>query len=392
MSTPLRVPRSPLWLILPAALTVAVLGHWIIDFGAEMWLKYHIDTDVYRQGAAALISGEPIYDQRYDVLGNSLPFTYPPLAALVFVPLTFVALPIAGLILSLATLACLWWVAALALGHLGVRRPLVGACWVLPLLGLLEPVRETVAFGQINVLLMAMVVTDALYQPEKRRSTGVLAGLAAAWKLTPAVFILYFLVRRQYRAAAVMVGSAVVSTLLAAALTPRLSWQYFTQTLSETSRIGSPDYLTNQSILGAVARLTDPATAERVWPVAVIALLALGLAAAWRVRANPLATLSVVSLIGLLASPVSWSHHWVWIVIVAAACLQGSRLLAVAVVALGILAPHWLVGDQAWSWWQQVPGNAYVLAGIVVLVIACAAQKALGAGKTASISEDQVRA
>lgn len=379
MTSPLRIPRSPALLVIPVALTLVVLGYWIFDISDSLWLKYHIDTDVYREGAKAFVAGKPIYDLGYEVFGISLPFTYPPLAAVAFTPLTLVPVSVAGLILSLGTLASVWWVARLALEHLGVDRPAVMAVWALPVLSLLEPVRETVAFGQVNAILMAMVATDALYRSKDRLSTGVLAGIAASLKLTPAVFIVYFLVRRQYRAAAVMAGTAVASTLFAAALAPALSWQYFTDTLINTSRIGDPAYLTNQSIFGAVARISSPEVADQIWPVAVLFLLALAVAAAWRVRSNPLATLMVVSLIALLASPVSWSHHWVWIIVAVAACAQGSRWLAVAVLALGIVSPHWLVGEQPWTGWAQAAGNLYVFAGVALLVLACAVPRIFGA-------------
>lgn len=383
MNSTLRLPRSPVWLVVPVLLTALVIGAWIVDRDSPMGLQYHIDTDVYREGAAALLAGQPIYDLEYHVFGINLPFTYPPLAALVFTPFALVPLPVAGLILSLLSLVCLWWTATLVLSHLGADRPRVLALWLLPLLGLLEPVRETVAFGQINLVLLAMVATDALYRSGQRLSTGVLAGIAASLKLTPAVFVVYFLVRRQYRAAAVMVGSAVASTLLAAALTPRLSWQYFTDTLANTSRIGDPDYLTNQSVFGLLARVAGPATADRLWPVAVLALLTLALCAAWRVRTNALSTLAVVSLIALLASPVSWSHHWVWVVVLAAACWQGSRWLGAAVFAAGVIAPHWLMGGQPWSWWEQLLGNTYVLGGVALLVLAVAAPGRWGAASGA---------
>lgn len=379
MNSILRPPQSPVWLVVPALLTAAVLGYWIVDVRSAMWLEYHIDTDVYRKGAQALLDGQPIYDLDYAVFGINLPFTYPPLAALAFTPFTVVPLPIAGLLLSLISLGCLWWVASLVLTHLGADRPRILALWVLPALGLFEPVRETVSFGQINLVLMAMVATDALYRSKDRLSTGVLAGIAASLKLTPAVFIVYFLVRRQYRAAAVMVGSAVASTLLAAALTPRLSWQYFTDTLVNTSRIGDPDYLTNQSIFGVLCRIVGPDTADRVWPVSVVALLVLSVAAAWRVRSNALSTLAVVSLIALLASPISWSHHWVWIAVLAAACFQVSRWFGAGVFFVGVLGPHWLMGSQPWSWWEQVLGNSYVLGGVVLLVLAVARPALWGA-------------
>src|SRR5581483_12201814 len=68
-------------------------------------------------------------------------------------------------------------------------------CLALPLVTWLQPVRETLTFGQINLVLALLVLADLLVlAPRGSRLTGVGIGLAAAIKLTPAVFILYLLV------------------------------------------------------------------------------------------------------------------------------------------------------------------------------------------------------
>src|SRR6185369_14582877 len=72
----------------------------------------------------------------------------------------------------------------------------------------LEPVRANFDFGQINVVLMTLVLADTV----PRRTPwprGLLLGLAIALKLTPAVFLLYFALRRDGRAALVSVASFV---------------------------------------------------------------------------------------------------------------------------------------------------------------------------------------
>lgn len=371
-----RIFASPAWCALPAALALLLLSPWIVELsdGSIRW-AYHLDADVYREGARALWRGEDIYAGRFEVEDTALPFTYPPFAAFLFTPLALVPGPLAGLLMTAVSVLCLWWVMALV-----VRSYLVAA-WLLPVAALLEPVRDTISFGQINLVLMALVATDAL-RNKGRVPAGALAGLAAAIKLTPAVFIVFFLVRRDFRAAGTMVLSAVVATLAAAALRPEMSWRYWLDTLSNTGRIGDPEYSTNQSLAGALARLTDPASADRLWLLGAGALLMLLVLAAWRVRHSAVATLAVTSLIALLVSPVSWSHHWVWLVVLVLAfgptAVQGSglaRWLGGALLLVAIVPPHRLLpmgngAETEWPWWAQVVGNAYVLGALAVLAVA----------------------
>lgn len=356
-------------LAVSAALTLILLGPWIFGFATSgEVLAYHLDTDVYRQGAWALREDSGLYRQLFDVRDNRLPFTYPPLAALLFVPLTWVPLPVAGLIMTLVSLAALVLTVVVVLRALRLSR--TWALGIVPLAAAFEPVRDTISFGQVNLVLMALVTVDALGR--RRLSTGALAGLAAAIKLTPAVFIVYFLLRRDFRSAGVMVASASATTLATAAVLPQTSWEYFTDVLLNTSRIGSPWYSKNQSLAGALARFLDPETADAYWLVGVVAILAVGILAGWRVRRNRTLLLGVVALISMLCSPVSWSHHWVWLIVVALAFVPAAlkswsaRLIVTAITVLAIIPPHlFLRHDDAieleWTLPEHLLGNSFVL-------------------------------
>ena len=143
----------------------------------------------------------------------------------------------------------------------------------------------------------------------------MLLGVAIALKLTPAVFLLYFVLRRDGRAVLVTAASVVVATLAGFALAWRDSLEYWTDTVRNTDRIGTATLNTNQNIAGALARL-DLGSGPRfaLWTLACFAVLAVTVWAARRaLRAGePVLALICVAMFGLVVSPVSWSHHWVW--------------------------------------------------------------------------------
>jgi alpha-1,2-mannosyltransferase len=188
----------------------------------------------------------------------------------------------------------------------------------LPLVTVLEPVRETITFGQINLILAAFVLADLLVlAPRGSRLTGIGIGLAAAIKLTPAIFILYLLLSRRYRAAAVATGTAAAATLLAFVHRPGDSWAYWTHVLWQSSGIGNVGLVPNQSLLGALSRIAHPHAASRLlWLVLALAALVFGM---WRATAaaragDEVAGLTLTGVTGALISPVSWQHHLYWFI------------------------------------------------------------------------------
>lgn len=371
-----------LTVVLAVAASVAALLPWLIDAGPA--LRYAIDIDVYRAGARAFLEGDNLYTRSYEVGGITLPFTYPPLAAILFIPVALVPYPVALVGWTLASAVLLWWCLVIVLRHAvpAVNHRVI-ATWILPLALLAEPVRETLGFGQINIILMALVLADTLTRrPWLPR--GVLIGLAAAIKLTPAVFILVFLVRRQWRDAAVTFLSGVGFTLAAALVSWRNSWTYWLDTLTDTGRIGGEAYASNQSIRGVLARLAEPGEqADRLlWLVLVIGALGLIIVAMLRAQ-TMLATVLLASTAALLCSPVSWSHHWVWLIPVAVTLLLGPGRILGAVVLLAVFtSPHWLLpnnhgAEHAWPWWAQLVGSSYLLVTLAVVVAAIVSPRVL---------------
>jgi alpha-1,2-mannosyltransferase len=200
----------------------------------------------------------------------------------------------------------------------------------------------------------------------------VLIGVAAAIKLTPAVFVLYFLVRRQYREAAVAVAAFVGLAVLGFVLAPRDSAEYWFGVLFDPDRIGGATYAYNQCFQAFLSRvMVEGPVRSLLWLGLVAVTGVLAAVAARRARAagdDVLALLAIASW-GLLASPVSWSHHWVWVV--PAALYLGyhrHKLMLLATIPF-LFGPHTLLDPEGrnWSWPEQVFGAGYVVLGLAFL-------------------------
>lgn len=360
--------------------------------------RYAIDVDVYREGARALLAGQNLYTQDYQVGGVSLPFTYPPLAAMLFTPLAVLPYRVGMIGLLALTTFLMWWCLTIVLRRLGLPR--VTAVWLLPFALLAEPAWETLGFGQVNVILMAMVIADTLTR-SPRLPRGVLIGLAAAIKLTPAVFVLVYLVRRDWRASVTTVASGIGFTLLAAVLSPANSLTYWRDTLTDTGRIGGESYSSNQSVRGVLARLAEPGeeASTRVWFLLVLLTVGLIVLAMHRVHTLEQAPgpetglVLLASMVALLASPVSWSHHWVWlvptIIVLAASRRPVATVLAGLTTAAVAVAPHWRLPhndgvEQLWPWWGHLVGNSYVLLALAVVVTTIVTPQILAASSPKS--------
>jgi alpha-1,2-mannosyltransferase len=326
----------------------------------------------------------------YDFLkpGTRYGFTYPPFAALLMAPMAYVSLPVAVALTTAATVVTtavvLWWLVDPVSRR--ERWPRWFAFGVaLCLVAAFEPMRETVTFGQINMLLLGVVAADLLWLVARgHRWAGVGVGLATAVKLTPGIFLVYLLVTRRWRAAATASGAAAVVTLLAAAVAPDASREFWTTALWNTDRVGDLFYVSNQSLQGVVARLSPAHPSTALWLGLVAAALAVWV---WRVRTavaagDEAAGLALTAVVGCLVSPVTWVHHLVWLipalllladsaVCAPAASARRRRLSAVTVLLYVVLS-----SGLVWRWDPEQFGgvdgflgsNAYVWAGIVLLL------------------------
>ncbi|MFF3937044.1 glycosyltransferase 87 family protein [Streptomyces phaeofaciens] len=292
--------------------------------------------------------GGHVYD--YRVPGTPYGFTYPPFAAVAMLPMALVGprtAIVAALLLNLAALAVVVGVLA---GPALRRHGWYGAALAACVLALFEPLRDTFSFGQVNLLLLALVLLDRrlLTSGRGRRWAGVGIGLAAAVKLTPALFIGLLLVAGYRRAAAVAGGVAAAATALAALIAPDASRFYWTEAMWDTTRVGRLDYVSNQSLQGVLARLGVESRA--VWALLVVVVLCVW---ARRVRravaaADPTAAFALTGLTACLVSPVTWVHHLVWLLPSFAVLIRaGHPRVAGALYAVLCTSVVWLWFDDA---------------------------------------------
>ncbi|MQY28467.1 Polyprenol-phosphate-mannose-dependent alpha-(1-2)-phosphatidylinositol mannoside mannosyltransferase [Nocardia sp. RB56] len=392
-----RFPRI-VWAL--PALLAAICVWWLLHPSGPLTpiKREYIDLQVYRLGVQAMWHGADMYGSLpKTTMGISLPFIYPPFAALALSPFAMLpwhAAATAFFVVTVLALAVTLYLAARRIWSGGVELALLVTACALPLALLLEPIHSTLDFGQVNLLLMVLVAIDCLAggasaeDPSARSKwpRGVLVGLAAAIKLTPAAFVLYFLVRRDYRAAATAAITGAVATALAYAVLPRESTRYWFGGMGNVSGLSGSAFRTNQSIQGVLSRFQVPRPEfTALWLLLSLVLLALVVPAMRRAADNPPLVLAFNAVFTLLASPISWSHHWVWI---APALLAGvgaaSRaplrqalvwyaiMLATAVVF--VIGPqNWEPGEEnrelSWTPWQHFIGDTYVWLSVVLLVL-----------------------
>ena len=387
------------WVFRAVAMAAVGVGAFLLLYGVpgleEFWMAkrganvYRTDLDVYRLGGQVLLQGGDLYGRLPDIeLGANLPFTYPPIAAILFAPLAMMPLKVASALFTVVSIVAFgvatWLVGREVSGLRGARAAWFGVALTGAFMWI-GPMRETIWFGQINNVLMCLVVVDLLAL-RGRKWQGSLIGLAMAIKLTPAVFLAYFLMRKDWRALIVGIVSALVYTAIGFAVTWRDSVNYWTDALLSADRVGNLAYLANQSINGLIRRLIlDDRTASLVW-FASCAVIGLGLLwLLWRLFKVGLdaAAMVTMALYALLASPVSWSHHWVWCVpaILVLAFLWRTRgpvvgWIGAAVAALGLWVFYSRIiweqpivdsGVVEWNGTQQILGNAQTLWAFLAL-------------------------
>ncbi|WP_407675800.1 glycosyltransferase 87 family protein [Prauserella endophytica] len=388
-------PRSMALLVaLPVLAVVAGIVGWLLDW------RLGVDSAVYRAGAVTLLNGDPLYEG--NTLGPEpwwalLPFTYPPTAALLFVPLAVLPVQVAWGVVAAVSFLAMALVIRVAIGALPrpsgelprwaspARTTLIFAIVFFAL----EPVWRTIFLGQINLILMALVVLDVLVISARgSRWGGVLVGVAAAVKLTPLIFIphLLFTGRKMDALRALLTFFGLQALMFA--LIPNDAWRFWTHTVSDQGRIGPMHWAGNQSLNGLVNRLSDLAPWSSTVALAIGAALAP--AAIWLMlrfhrRGRPLEALLVTAFYALLVSPVSWSHHWVWavplIVLLVSRLPQttpataGKRWLAAGAVIVVFVSCVLLVLPNGrnlelhWAFWQYVLGSAYILMPIVLTAV-----------------------
>jgi alpha-1,2-mannosyltransferase len=323
-----QTARLAVELVPPFVAAVLILPY-VIAYGKPWpWQPSTIDLQVYVYAVKDMLAGNDIFLTTTPFW--NLYFIYPPIAAVLMTPLAFGPYVMWQLIWT----AGLIWAQQSVLRRCGVPRG-----WKLGLIGIavvlaVEPIRTTLGYGQVNTMLMAFVVADLLPDAPVRNGSdgerrwipqGVLSGLAAAIKLTPALFVVFMFVIGKRRAVITAVISFVAFTAIGAIFLFSETVQFWTGLSGGDTRTASPLYAGNQSLLGVFYRLGDSSRTTTLLGLAIagiVALLGALVGAHWWRAGEKVFAVALVGLCTNLASPLSWTHHYVWILPMAVAVLR----------------------------------------------------------------------
>ncbi|MFE9575454.1 glycosyltransferase 87 family protein [Nocardia sp. NPDC006044] len=316
---PPRTIAPAVWWTIVLAGVVAGACYLVQVFEHRQIMMHLIDLSVYQIAGDRVSHHVSVYDS--PLLGNTRgvwEFVYTPFAALLFVPLRWLHGDLytwVGGLGNFVMLAASCWVALSMLGYRRDRRLTIAAVAIAGLLMWCEPIRMTMAFGQVNILLLLIVIVD-MALPDTSRWKGALTGIAAGIKLTPAFFVLYLLVTRRYRAAATAAGAFVATMVVGFAVLPKDSLTFWGGAFLDPQRVGVPGNLSNESLRGLIARRVGVEGANQLlWLVgaAAMAALCLYLARRFSQTGRELAAVVCVGVTMTAVSPFSWVHHWVWL-------------------------------------------------------------------------------
>jgi alpha-1,2-mannosyltransferase len=374
-----RLARAAVEFLPPLAVALLILPY-IIQYGKLLpWHPSTIDLQVYVYAVKDMLAGKDIFATTIPIW--SLYFIYPPIAAILMTPLAFGPYVFWQVIWT----AGLVWAQQSVLKRCGAPRG-----WKLGLLGIavvlaVEPIRTTLGYGQVNTMLMALVVADLLPDPPEHRRRipqGILIGLAAAIKLTPALFVIFMFLIGKRRAAITAVIGFAVFTGIGAILLFRETVVFFSGLSGGDTRTASPLYAGNQSLLGVFFRLGDSSRTTTLLGLAVAGVLAvLGclVAAHWWRSGEKVFAIAIVGLTTCLASPLSWTHHYVWILPMGMAVLSpgvprwaryvGGFWVVWVCACLPLAAlPYGGGRERQFDFLQQLVANLGPMLGVILLV------------------------
>jgi alpha-1,2-mannosyltransferase len=391
------VARGVAVCVLPVLMSLYVAATTFSGGTFWPWKPIMVDLDVYRRAGSVLLAGGNFY-----LLPGPLQFLYPPFAAVLAVPMAVLPL----------TVVQIGWTAAGALALLAVLHRFGLTGWPLSLIGtaviyFVEPVVQTLAFGQLGIFLVALVVLDLAPGPRTFRRLlpqGTLTAVAAAIKLTPAIFVVYLLAVGRIRAfvVAVVVGLAV--TLISAAVVPQASYEFWSRLAHGDTGLGhSLIYWVNQSVMADVVRIFGLGRSVAIGGLiacAIVALIGVWAAVLWHRIGDIRLAVNLCGLAGLLASPVSWQHHFVWIVPLAMSLAEhrrgagGAPRLPGWFLALGWVFVGWVVATTSaisgvarspfrrlpngadmeldWNWSQNLRASVTAILGLIIIIGAIA--------------------
>ncbi|KUI24543.1 glycosyltransferase [Mycobacterium sp. IS-1496] len=368
-----------LWLV-GSLLAVGMIARYVVQAATGKLL----DLSVFRDAGYAITANLPLYSEQFPS-ASGFRFIYPPFAAILFAPMAAVPQTALQIGWSALNLVLLWWILRTVLVRLRVRPSNLVALALLGPALILEPVRSNFEFGQVNIVLMALVIADCLgVLPRRLRGVGI--GIAAGIKITPAAFGLVLLLRRDFAGAAralIAFGATVLIGFLARSQESLYFWatEFF-----RTDRAGGHEFSRNQALTGLITRWGAAGTTKEIlWLVGVTAVIAAAVYAGHRFTRSgmPVVATAVVALAALLAAPLAVTHHWVYAVLLVPLMVAPQhrrwRPLLVAAGIVFVAGPHIVLpgpdvaGVEAV--FRQVVGNAQAITGVALLIAAVIAAR-----------------
>ena len=313
------------------------------------------DLRVYRESVSAWSKGVNPYVVSYT---DGLHFTYTPFALIVLWPLRLASFQITEWVLRLCTIAACsisTWLILRAQGQKEAGASWWRAiAWASAALLILEPARSGLTYGQVEALLMLAILVDALVIPAPYQ--GIVIGIVSAIKLTPLIFILFLLIR-DWRSAMRAGASFVAMTALAWLIWPKESRSFWLLDVFKPGRVGGVSYAGNQSWFGVIHRAPFLHTSSVVpWLILCVMTVLIGTYVAWRSvqLGSSVHGLLAMALTGLLISPISWTHHWLWVLLIPPVLVTDRRpmhptlrVMLWALAGLAVLAPYWWFSSGA---------------------------------------------
>lgn len=364
------------WLLMLLVLPLTVSAVEVSLFspqGLWPWSPLLPDFEVYWRTGQLVFAGGDFYHT------DGMPWLYPPFAALLAAGLAILPwglVTVVWVVLDVVALMAVLY----RLGLSGVRLSIAATVALVAI----APLRQALVLGQVGILLLAAVVLDVMPGPRllQRRilPEGWLVGVAAAIKLTPALVAVYsFLIGKRavsWRA----LGAFVIATGLGFAILWGPSVYYWTRLAGGDSGVNDGIiYVDNQSVWALWARLSHESGLGGAWLGVVVLVLGL-VAAVWMYRwGQPRLALVLTGVTSLLASPISWSHHFVWVVVLLVVVWQERALpTSYRIFALGYglwvsLAPFWYLphtegAEYHFNAWELAVDNLGIVWGVALLV------------------------
>ena len=239
--------------------------------------QWQVDVEVYREAGVSLLTGRPVYSAMTET-PQLLPFTYPPFAAILALPLALVPFGVVGWLWTAAqvaaTTAIVWYAGWRLIHRHGTAAPLVLALLTAPMLWL-HPVSDGIRFGQVNAFMVLACLMD-LRRPRPRLLRRIPAGRAGR-------------PRHVDQAHARACSSSTTSSTAAGArpagpsarpprvtlgtflLLPEASFAFWGGALQDPNRLGPNGGTSNQSLRGFLLRVgPQGAVGTALWLACVV--------------------------------------------------------------------------------------------------------------------------